>query len=81
MQNIAAISSEPPTLSRGRQALVRALYIATAKGVRLKVKTSDGYVYRTIAPIIIGNNFLQFATPQSDDLILVLFKEIEGLEV
>jgi hypothetical protein len=69
-------SSGPST-----EALLGALQLAGWKGVGMTLQDYAGANYRINAPIIIGSNFVQFATGASLRPVRVPFDQIAAFEL
>ncbi len=77
--------SAPPRASKGKvantDALLSALKLASWMGLEMWVRDVDGTNYRVNAPVIIGNDFVQFATGNSLMPVAVPLSEIAAFEL
>ena len=61
--------------------VVQMLRLAAARGVTVKLRLRNGWQYRADPPIIIGRDFVQFATPTTRAPMHVRFADIVAVEV
>jgi hypothetical protein len=57
------------------------LRLAAARGVTVKLRLGNGWHYRADPPIIIGRDYVQFATPTTRAPMHVRFADIVSVEI
>ena len=78
----SSIGPEGPAVpSLNTVALLNALRFAGWKGVPLRLQHCDGMHYHINAPIIIGDDFVQFASEAGFRPVRVAFDEIISFEL
>jgi hypothetical protein len=70
----------PSSPSDHHEAFITALRLAASEGVVLRVKTKNGWTHRITPPIVIGGDFVQFASPASRRPVVVQLEDVVDFE-
>jgi hypothetical protein len=73
--------SSPLAEERSTEALLSALKLASWQGLEMWVQDVDGTNYRINAPVIIGSDFVQFATGSGLRAVAVPLSDIMSFEL